>query len=161
MNLARALERQWFQNQRVDDAEHGDVRADAEGQDENRDDGERRLHPQLSKGVAYVREKAFQTRPLPGFAAALFERRHVAELTPGLRGSARRRQAQLDEFGSAFLEVLPDLLGDIAEQFASPERALNPAHDCTGARTRRMPSIIRLKRDASSSRCLAPAAVCV
>ena len=159
-------ERQRLEQQAVNHAEHRDVGADAETQHENRDDRERRLAAKLTERVPDVEDEALDRRPLPGLAAALFQRRDVAELTAGRRGRLLTGHAGRHEGLDFFVEMLPDFLRQVAIHPSAREDPLDPVHDSpqdstgsTGASTRRMPSSIRSKLEVSRCRWRAPAGV--
>ena len=61
------------------------------------------------------------------------------------------RQAASHELVDLLVEVLPDLVGEIALEPAAVEQSPQQVHGFTGARTRRMPSSIRSKFETSRS----------
>ena len=160
----RIAEGQRFEQEPVDDAEDGGVGADPESEDEDRDERERGLPPKLAQRVSDVEQEALDGRPLPDFAAALFERRDVAEFAAGGGDRVFSRQAALHERVDLLVEMLADLVGEVAIDLAARNSRRNQfmmssLRTRPVASTRRMPSNIRSKLDVSRCRCLSPAGV--
>ena len=65
--------------QRVDDAEDGDVGADAQGEDEDRNDGEAGVADQSAEGVLQVLEKNVECHESSRLAVLVFRLFHAAE----------------------------------------------------------------------------------
>jgi hypothetical protein len=76
---ARMVDGQRTQQQRIDDREHGEVRADAEGERRCGHGGERGTAPQEAEREAHVGDKIFRPRHPPHIAGSLLDVRDIPE----------------------------------------------------------------------------------
>ena len=124
----RILIRQRAQNHGIYDAEDGGVGANTEGEGQDGDGGEGGILAERAQGVANVGEKALEGRPLPDFAAVVFDEGEIAEGAARGGGGFCAGHAARDEFLCFFFEVLLDLVGEIVVEAAAREEVLQPIH---------------------------------
>src|SRR5271165_12621 len=165
--------RNWqaLEQQSVCQRKDAGVRADAEGESQNRSRRKCRRLDQLPHRKLCVGHQRLDSRPLPHFAATLLDHGRVAE---GAACGVFRffaAHALANQLLGLLFEVLAHLLGEIAVKVAAaPENpkkeTRKPAHGVPRqeiallvSSTRAMPSNMRSKLEISRSRCFMPAAV--
>jgi hypothetical protein len=112
---------------------------------DQRGDRECRCPPPLPPGVAQIGPGVLHQIPAPYLARAFLEQRVVAELAMCRMNRLLARHAAGHQLVDLLVEVLPDLLGQIAFEPAAVEQPAQHVHGFTGARTSRMPSSMRSK----------------
>ena len=96
------------QQKRTDQAEHGGVDGDAERERGNGGDREAGRFDQLTQRESDVCKEAFRCRPLPHFAAALFNQAEVAKLAARSLLCLHSRHAAVHELFRPFGDVFVD-----------------------------------------------------
>ena len=96
------------QQECTNQAEHGGVNGDTKCQRGNGGNGKARRFDQLTHRESGVRKEAFRCRPLPYFAAALFNQADVAKLAARSLLCLHSRQAAIHELFRPFGDVFVD-----------------------------------------------------
>jgi len=114
------------QKHRVDDAENGGVRADAERERQNDDQGEAWRLANAAQAVPDVLKDGFEPRKLPRLPRLLLRAGHVAEGAASGCAGFGGRHAAFDVFGRHQVEMGLHLVGEIAvEATAKMQGAAN------------------------------------
>jgi hypothetical protein len=151
--------REGLQQYRVDNAEHGGIRADAERQRDGRDSAEQRVVAQRAEPDAQIADDVLGGEKAPDFAAVFKQEGGVSELAARLGEGGAGAHASLHQLVRLFLDVRFQFAGQFAVQAAAPENACDAAHDSEGLSTRLMPDSMRSKLDSSRWSCFRPAGV--
>src|ERR1700677_943458 len=107
--LLRIGKRQRAQQQRVHYAEDSNVSANAEGEDENGDDGEPPVAAKSADGVAEILEENVESHNSSRFALLVFRQVNAAKANQRLAAGFKRGKAALDVLRSRHLDVRGDL----------------------------------------------------
>ena len=122
--LLRVGKGQRAQQQRVDDAEDGDVGADAEGENEDGDEGEAAVAAEGAEGVTEILEKNVEFHKSSRFALLVFCQFDAAEANQRLAAGFKGSEAALDVFFDRHLDVRGDLGFEVGvERGLAEERA--------------------------------------
>jgi hypothetical protein len=109
-----------FEEHAVDDRENRAVRADAEGQGENRGDGQRWCSDREPHRRAQIVRQLVQQSPAPLLPALLFGLRDAAEVDPRLTLGGRPRHAAPEVGGDLLVEMEAELLVDLLIRHGLP-----------------------------------------
>jgi len=91
--LLGVSKRQWTNQDRIHHTEDRDVGADAESQDQHRNDGERAIAPQCTKRVGQVLHEDVESGKAAGFALLFLGLHNSSKSNHGLTPGLVRRQA--------------------------------------------------------------------
>ena len=127
------------QHQRVHHAEDGDVGADAEGENENGDEGEAAVAAEGAEGVLQILQKNVEFHKSSRFAVLVFRLFHAAEADERLAAGFVGSQAALDVLFDGELDVRGDLGFEVGV-----ERRLAEEGKHAGERAARSALIARL-----------------
>ncbi len=112
----------------VDDGEHDGGGADAEREDEERDDGEARLLAEGAEGVAGVLRKIFEPAGAAGVAAFFFDLFGAAEGEAGAAMSFFGSGAGGDQVLLVLFDVEEEFFVELRFHFLMPEKTCQPVH---------------------------------
>jgi hypothetical protein len=155
----RIRKRQRPEHDRADDAEHGGIGADAEGQREHRGNGERGRSPQRSPRIAEVLPEFLDRRPSPHAAHRFLDQQHIAELVAGRSGGLFGRFATIDAILNRQIQVTLDLLGELCVLTPAPHRESHGSCDRVRLSTFAIASDSWSHFDRAPVRCLRPRGV--
>ena len=159
--LLGSPKRQGPQQHRVDDAEDGGARTDAEGQGDDGDRREGQAPPHEAEAVAAVLEQPFQAPAAPHVARHFLDQDLVPELPPNLALGLVGRKPSFFRVAPGHVQVAAKLFRQLLVSRRAPEARQGQASLGRFAGSR-IPAIAPLscsQRDRSDASCLRPAAV--
>ena len=113
--------RQWLEQNSVDDAEDGGVRADAESEGENRNRGEAEILAHHAERVTRVGDESFEPEAAALLAAIFLDAFYRAELQRRLASRFIGRHAGSEVRGHLLFEVMAHLLAELPLPIAALE----------------------------------------